>query len=213
MVGLAPEMLYALTTHLPSVAVARLACTCTLLADALLSDTGAEGMQGAAVMGYAVAGGASTVLAFQPKDDPSLSGMRLHGLLPLPAIGAYVSAFRSTGVEVVPFPGLTFSSHAELEAAAVTLLELAEAGGSVVGIDWRIDLDRGWELAGHDKAVQGNLDPIVLLTDRDTVRRRTREVLAQAAGRPGHIFNLGHGVLPGTPVENVLELIATVKEG
>jgi len=130
MVGLAPEMLYALTTHLPSVAVARLACTCTLLADALLSDTGAEGMQGAAVMGYAVAGGASTALAFQPKDDPSLSGMRLHGLLPLPAIGAYVSAFRSTGVEVVPFPGLTFSSHAELEAAAVTLLELAEAGGS-----------------------------------------------------------------------------------
>ena len=50
------------------------------------------------------------------------------------------------------------------------------------------------------------------MTDRDTVRRRTREVLARAAGRPGHIFNLGHGVLPGTPVENVLELIATVKE-
>ncbi len=90
---------------------------------------------------------------------------------------------------------------------------LAEAGGSVIGIDWRIDLDRGWELAGHDRAVQGNLDPIVLLTDRDTVRRRTREVLARAAGRPGHIFNLGHGVLPGTPVENVLELIAAVKEG
>jgi uroporphyrinogen decarboxylase len=90
---------------------------------------------------------------------------------------------------------------------------LAEAGGTVIGIDWRIDLDRGWELAGHDRAVQGNLDPIVLLTDRDTVRRRTREVLARAAGRPGHIFNLGHGVLPGTPVENVLELIATVKEG
>jgi uroporphyrinogen decarboxylase len=90
---------------------------------------------------------------------------------------------------------------------------LAEAGGSVIGIDWRIDLDRGWDLAGHDRAVQGNLDPVVLLSDRDTVRRRTREVLAHAAGRPGHIFNLGHGVLPGTPVENVLEAIATVKEG
>jgi uroporphyrinogen decarboxylase len=90
---------------------------------------------------------------------------------------------------------------------------LAEAGGSVIGIDWRIDLDRGWELAGHDRAVQGNLDPVVLMTDRDTVRRRTQEVLARAGGRPGHIFNLGHGILPGTPVENVLELIATVKAG
>ena len=90
---------------------------------------------------------------------------------------------------------------------------LAEAGGSVIGIDWRIDLDHGWELAGRDRAVQGNLDPVVLLADRDTVRRRTREVLARAGGRPGHIFNLGHGILPGTPVENVLELVATVKEG
>lgn len=90
---------------------------------------------------------------------------------------------------------------------------LAEAGGSVIGIDWRIDLDRGWELAGHDRAVQGNLDPVVLLADRDTVRRRTLEVLARAGGRPGHIFNLGHGILPGTPVENVLELVATVKAG
>ena len=90
---------------------------------------------------------------------------------------------------------------------------LAEAVGSVIGIDWRIDLDRGWDLAGHDRAVQGNLDPVVLLADRETVRRRTREVLARAGGRPGHIFNLGHGILPGTPVENVLELVAAVKEG
>ena len=88
---------------------------------------------------------------------------------------------------------------------------LREAGGSVIGIDWRIDLDAGWNLVGHDRAVQGNLEPAVLLADRDTVRRRTREVLDRARGRPGHIFNLGHGVLPQTPVENVLELIATVK--
>ncbi len=88
---------------------------------------------------------------------------------------------------------------------------LAEAGGSVIGIDWRIDLGQAWAAVGYDRAVQGNLDPAVLLTDRDTVRRRTQEVLAQAAGRPGHIFNLGHGVLPHTPVENVLELIATVQ--
>jgi uroporphyrinogen decarboxylase len=88
---------------------------------------------------------------------------------------------------------------------------LKEAGGSVIGIDWRIDLDEAWRMVGHDRAVQGNLEPAVLLADRDTVRRRTREVLDRASGRPGHIFNLGHGVLPQTPVENVLELIATVK--
>jgi uroporphyrinogen decarboxylase len=87
---------------------------------------------------------------------------------------------------------------------------LREAGGSVIGIDWRVDLDVAWEMVGHDRAVQGNLDPAVLFADRDTVRRRTREVLARAGGRPGHIFNLGHGVLPHTPVDNVLELIATV---
>jgi len=89
---------------------------------------------------------------------------------------------------------------------------LREAGGSVIGIDWRIDLDAAWAVVGHDRAVQGNLDPLVLLADRDTVRRRTREVLARAGGRPGHIFNLGHGVLPQTPVENVLELIAAVRD-
>ena len=90
---------------------------------------------------------------------------------------------------------------------------LAEAGGSVIGIDWRIGLADAWRLVGHDRAVQGNLDPALLLADRDTVRRRTLDVLAEAAGRPGHIFNLGHGILPQTPVENVLELIATVKGG
>jgi uroporphyrinogen decarboxylase len=90
---------------------------------------------------------------------------------------------------------------------------LREAGGSVIGIDWRIDLDAAWEIVGHDRAVQGNLDPAVLFADRDTVRRRTQEILARAAGRPGHIFNLGHGIMPHTPVENVLELIETVKGG
>ena len=88
---------------------------------------------------------------------------------------------------------------------------LREAGGTVIGIDWRIDLDAAWAAVGHDRAVQGNLDPAVLLADRDTVRRRVREVLDRAAGRPGHIFNLGHGILPQTPVENVLELVAAVR--
>jgi uroporphyrinogen decarboxylase len=89
---------------------------------------------------------------------------------------------------------------------------LAEAGGSVIGIDWRIDLDEAWQRVGHDRAVQGNLDPAVLLADRETVRRRALEILDRAGGRPGHIFNLGHGILPQTPVENVLELIAAVKQ-
>ncbi len=90
---------------------------------------------------------------------------------------------------------------------------LREAGGQVIGIDWRIDLDEAWKTVGYDRAVQGNLDPAILLADRDTIRARTRDILARAAGRSGHIFNLGHGILPNTPVENVLELIATVKHG
>ena len=71
---------------------------------------------------------------------------------------------------------------------------LAEAGGAVIGIDWRMRLDDAWQTVGYDRAVQGNLDPLVLLADRDEIRRRGQEVLDQAAGRPGHIFNLGHGV-------------------
>ncbi len=88
----------------------------------------------------------------------------------------------------------------------------AEAGGSVIGCDWRIPLDTAWQQIGHDRAVQGNLDPAVLLATPQEIRRRAKQVLDQAAGRPGHIFNLGHGVHPQTPVENVLSLIATVKD-
>ncbi len=89
---------------------------------------------------------------------------------------------------------------------------MAEAGGQVIGIDWRIELAEAWRLVGPDKAVQGNLDPAVLLADRETIRRRAKLILEAAAGRPGHIFNLGHGVLPQTPVENVQYLIETVRE-
>jgi uroporphyrinogen decarboxylase len=88
----------------------------------------------------------------------------------------------------------------------------AEAGSSVVGIDWRVDLDVAWEQVGHDKAVQGNLDPAVLLGQRGEIRRRAAEILKRVAGRPGHIFNLGHGVLQQTPVENVIALVETVRE-
>jgi uroporphyrinogen decarboxylase len=88
----------------------------------------------------------------------------------------------------------------------------AEAGGSVIGIDWRIDLDDAWRLVGHDRAVQGNLDPTVLLADRGEIHARAKTVLDRAAARPGHIFNLGHGILPQTPVENVIALVESVKE-
>ncbi len=89
---------------------------------------------------------------------------------------------------------------------------LAHAGGDVIGIDWRIELDEAWRTVGHDKAVQGNLDPTVLFAEPPEIRRRAHEVLHRAAGRPGHIFNLGHGILPDTPVDNVLRLIDAVRE-
>ena len=87
---------------------------------------------------------------------------------------------------------------------------MAAAGGTVVGVDWRVRLDEAWRTVGYDRAVQGNLDPNVLLADRAELRRRAEEILHQAGDRPGHIFNLGHGVLPQTPVDHVLELIDVV---
>ena len=89
---------------------------------------------------------------------------------------------------------------------------LAEAGGAVIGVDWRINLDDAWRAIGHDKGVQGNLDPAILLADKAEIRRRAKLVLDQAASRPGHIFNLGHGVLPQTPPENAIALIEAVRE-
>ena len=89
---------------------------------------------------------------------------------------------------------------------------LAEGGKCVVGVDWRIRLDDAWDIIGHDRSVQGNLDPLVLLADVPTIRKRTEMVLAQANGRNGHIFNLGHGVLQQTPVDNVIALVDAVHE-
>ena len=91
------------------------------------------------------------------------------------------------------------------------LLELMrEAGGDVIGLDWRVRLDEGWRRVGHDVAVMGNLDPVVLFAKQDVLRERAKQILDQAEGRPGHIFNLGHGILPETPVENVIALVEMV---
>lgn len=93
------------------------------------------------------------------------------------------------------------------------LLELlAEAGGDVIGVDWRTDLDVAWPRIGFDRAVQGNLDPVSLFAPLDVLRRRTARVLNTAAGRPGHVFNLGHGILPHTPVEQVVALVELVHD-
>jgi uroporphyrinogen decarboxylase len=77
-------------------------------------------------------------------------------------------------------------------------------------LDWRIRLDEGWSLVGG--AVQGNLDPVALFSDWGQIEERANEILERAAGRPGHIFNLGHGILPETPVENVKALVKYVQE-
>lgn len=94
-----------------------------------------------------------------------------------------------------------------------TYLEiLKEAGGDVVGLDWKVQLDEAWATLGHDVAVQGNLDPTLLFGPADYLKKRIKEVLDRADGRPGHIFNLGHGIILGTPVDNVKILVDTVHE-
>ncbi len=93
------------------------------------------------------------------------------------------------------------------------LLEaMAAAGGDVMGLDWRTPLDAGWRRLGGDRAVQGNLDPVALFAPLPELRRRVVEILDQAAGRPGHIFNLGHGILPPTPVDRVRAVVEMVHE-
>jgi uroporphyrinogen decarboxylase len=95
---------------------------------------------------------------------------------------------------------------------ATLLPSMKEAGGDVIGLDWRVELGPTWERLGYDVAVQGNLDPAVLLSGTDEIRRAAKAILDGAARRPGHIFNLGHGVHQETPVENVKALVDIVHE-
>jgi len=93
------------------------------------------------------------------------------------------------------------------------LLEtMTEAGGEVLGLDWRTPLDRGWQRIGHERAVQGNLDPVALFAPLPELRTRVNDIIRRADGRPGHIFNLGHGILPGTPVDRVRAVVDMVHE-
>jgi uroporphyrinogen decarboxylase len=107
----------------------------------------------------------------------------------------------------VPAPTIYF-----VPGAAHFLEYLPEVGATAYGVDWRLDLDQTWNRVGEGAVLQGNLDPSVLLTDPATVVEATRRVLGEVGGRPGHVFNLGHGVLPGTPVENVEAMVSTVLE-
>jgi uroporphyrinogen decarboxylase len=114
----------------------------------------------------------------------------------LPHSSRIFSALRKTGVPVV---------HFGVGTTAI-LPDMTEAGGDVIGLDWRLPLDEAWFIVGHNRAVQGNLDPTLLLGPRDRLFAAADDVLRRAAGRAGHIFNLGHGVLPNTPLEQVQAL-------
>ncbi|MEP7027485.1 MAG: uroporphyrinogen decarboxylase [Candidatus Eisenbacteria bacterium] len=92
------------------------------------------------------------------------------------------------------------------------LADMKAAGGSVIGLDWRVELGSTWDLLGSDVAVMGNLDPLTLLAPPEVMEREARRILAEADGRVGHVFNLGHGVIPQTPVDNVVRLIDLVHE-
>jgi uroporphyrinogen decarboxylase len=120
----------------------------------------------------------------------------------LPYSQRVIQTAGSSGVPVIHF-GTGTSGMLEL---------IKEAGGDVIGVDWRIDLDDAWRRLGDDVAIQGNLDPVVLFAPLPELEVHVARILAQAGGRPGHIFNLGHGILPQTPVEHVAALINMVHE-
>jgi uroporphyrinogen decarboxylase len=120
----------------------------------------------------------------------------------LPRSTELVRNLKASGVPVIYFGTDT----------ATLLASMQETGADVIGVDWRIPLDEGWLLLENRGAIQGNLDPVVLFSDWKQVKLRAKEILDLAGGRPGHIFNLGHGILPETPVENVKALAAYVQE-
>ncbi len=119
----------------------------------------------------------------------------------------FVAPWSARILAAVDVPTIHFGT-----GASTLLAAMAEAGGDVVGLDWRIALDDGWALVGDGRGVQGNLDPAALLGPWERVEAQARDILARAAGRPGHIFNLGHGVLPGTDPDTITRLARLVQE-
>jgi len=125
-----------------------------------------------------------------------------YGRYVVPQTAELVRNLRASGVPVIYFGTDT----------ATLLPAIKETGADVIGLDWRVPLDEGWARLGNQGAVQGNLDPVVLFSDWKHVKQRAQQVLDRGGGRPGHIFNLGHGILPETPVENVKALAAYVQQ-
>ena len=119
----------------------------------------------------------------------------------------FVAPWSARILAAVDVPTIHFGT-----GASTLLPAMASAGGDVVGLDWRIPLDDGWALVGEERGVQGNLDPAVLLGPWDRIEKAARDVLGRAAGRAGHIFNLGHGVLPRTDPDVVSRLAELVQE-
>jgi uroporphyrinogen decarboxylase len=120
----------------------------------------------------------------------------------LPHVTGMVKTLQKTGVPIIYFG----------TDSATLLPAMKETGADVIGLDWRIPLDEGWERLDYRSAVQGNLDPVLLFADWKEVQSRAEEILRSADGRPGHIFNLGHGILPETPVDTVKNLARFVQE-
>jgi uroporphyrinogen decarboxylase len=120
----------------------------------------------------------------------------------LPRTTELIARLRQAGVPVIYFA----------TDSATLLPSMLETGAEVIGVDWRIPLDQAWQSMKYQPAIQGNLDPVALFAPWPELRQRAETILRQAGGRPGHIFNLGHGVLPQTPVERVKELASFVKE-
>lgn len=104
-------------------------------------------------------------------------------------------------------PVINFST-----GTAGLLKQIRASGGNVIGIDWRVNLDEAWAAVGHDVAVQGNLDPVALFSSPKVIKARVAEILRRAGGNPGHIFNLGHGVLPETPLDHVIAMVEAVHD-
>jgi uroporphyrinogen decarboxylase len=121
----------------------------------------------------------------------------------------FVLPYTKSVIGAMP-PGLPVIHFGTVTSALLELMR--EAGGNVIGLDWRVDLAEAWHRLGPKVGVQGNLDPIVLFADIPEIRRRASEILDRAGGSPGHIFNLGHGILPETPLDHVIALVDMVHD-
>ncbi len=119
----------------------------------------------------------------------------------------FVAPYSARILAAVEAPTIHFGT-----GTATLLRSMATAGGDVIGLDWRVPLDRGWDEVGADKGVQGNLDPALLLGPWERIEAETRAILDRAAGRPGHVFNLGHGVVPDTDPAVLRRLTELVQE-